>query len=292
MKRYSYYPGCSLSSSAVEYDRSCRSVCEALGIKLVEPEDWNCCGASSAHALDRDVDLALSARNISLAHREGLEMAIPCAACYSRTAHAWQVLRDDADERRELESELGFEFREDLPVHHLLQIVDEVTAVRGVARPAEGRADTGDGDPDDARDEATRIIPGVSKVVCYYGCLINRPRNINPGDDMENPQAMERILARAGYESAPWSFATECCGASLSLTRDDVVRDLVGRIVDAAREAGADAIVTGCPLCQVNLESRQDGGVPVFYFTELLGVALGLPEARDWLKMHLVDTGA
>ena len=263
MKRYSYYPGCSLTSSAVEYDRSCRSVCEALGIKLVEPEDWNCCGASSAHALDRDVDLALSARNISLAHREGLEMAIPCAACYSRTAHAWQVLRDDADERRKLERELGFEFREDLPVHHLLQIVDEVTAVRGVARPAEGPADTGDGDPNDdphgAPDDANRIIPGVSKVVCYYGCLINRPREINPGDDMENPQAMERILARAGYESARWSFATECCGASLSLTRDDVVRDLVGRIVDAAREAGADAIVTGCPLCQVNLESRQDG---------------------------------
>jgi len=273
MRRYGYYPGCSLSSSAKEYDASCRSVCEALGVELVDLPGWNCCGASSAHALDRDIDLALSARNISLAHREGLEMVIPCAACFARTAHAWSVLRDNEDERKALEEELSFEFREDLPVHHLLQVIDSVTESRVPEEPGGG---AGEG--------------GVRKVVCYYGCLINRPRGINPGDDMENPSAMERILRRFGYEPVPWSFATECCGASLALTRDDVVVDLVERIVKAAGDAGAEAVVTGCPLCQVNLESRQSEGLPVFYFSELIGVALGLPGVGEWLRMHLVDT--
>ena len=199
---------------------------------------------------------------------------IPCAACYSRTAHAWRVLKEDEGERRALEEELHFQFRDDLPVHHLLQVIDAETEFR---------------DGDDLSD-----VPAggarVAKVVCYYGCLINRPRGVNPGDDMENPRAMERILSRFGYEALPWSFSTECCGASLSLTRDDVVRGLVDRLMEAARQAGAAAVVTGCPLCQVNLESRQTEGLPVFYFPELIGAALGLPEVSAWLRIHLVDT--
>jgi heterodisulfide reductase subunit B len=242
-----------------------------MDIELVELEDWNCCGASSAHALDTDIDLALSARTIYLCHREGLEMAVPCAACYSRTAHAWQVMMDDMGRRKEFEDEFGFTFREDLHIYHLLQVIDKATESH-VSIISSAAADL-----------------GVKKVVCYYGCLINRPRGINPHDDMENPQTMERILERYGYEPVPWSFATECCGAALSLTRDDVVTGLVERIISAAREAGADAIVTGCPLCQMNLESRQTEPFRVFYFTELLGAALGIAEVEDWWKMHLVD---
>ncbi len=271
MKRYGYYPGCSLGSSAKEYDLSCRAVCEALGIELVELEDWNCCGASSAHALDRDIDLALSARTIYLCHREGLEMVVPCAACYSRTAHAWQVMQEDPATRKELEDEFEFTFREDLPVYHVLQVIEKAV---------ESRKPIASSEPDDL---------GVKKVVCYYGCLITRPRGINPHDDMENPQSMERILTHFGYETLSWSFATECCGAALALTRDDVVGGLVERIITAAREAGADAVVTGCPLCQMNLESRQNEEFRVFYFTELLGAALGLTEIEDWWKMHIVD---
>jgi len=271
MSRYGYYPGCSLSSSGREYDMSCRAVCETMDIGLVELDDWNCCGASSAHALDTEIDLALSARNISLCQREEMEMVVPCAACYSRTAHAWQVMQEDTAKREELEEEFGFTFREDLHIYHLLQVIDEATesSVPVVV-------------PDD-------IALGVKKVVCYYGCLINRPRGINPHDDMENPQAMERILERYGYEPVPWSFATECCGAALSLTRDDVVTGLVERIISGARDVGADAIVTGCPLCQTNLESRQTEPFRVFYFTELLGAAIGIAGVEDWWKMHLVD---
>lgn len=275
-KRYGYYPGCSLASSGKEYGQSTRAVCGALGVDLWELPDWNCCGASSAHSLDRGLDLALSARNISLAQREGLEMVVPCAACYNRTASAWQTLRDDPPSRETMEKELNFTFREDLGVHHLLHVIDGALA---------GRDDL-------CRGEPTGNDIGVRKVVCYHGCLINRPRGINPHEDMEAPVTMARILERFGYVPLRWSYATECCGASLSLTRHDVVTSLVDRIISAAAEAGADAIVTACPLCQVNLESRQLRRFSVFYFTELLGAALGLPEATDWWKLHLVDVRA
>jgi len=258
----------------VEYDLSCRAVCKALEIELEELKDWNCCGASSAHALNKDIDLALSARNISLAHGQELEMAVPCAACYSRTAHAWKVLKEDPAKRRTLEQEFKFQFREDLPVHHLIHVIDSQLQAAGKETPANKAEPEGTG----------------RKIVCYYGCLINRPRGANLEDDMENPQAMNRVLERFGYETLDWSFATECCGAALAMTRDDVVVGLVERIVAAAREAGAEAIATGCPLCQVNLESRQSGAFPIYYFTEIVGAAMGLPEAEKWKGMHLVES--
>lgn len=274
-RRYGYYPGCSLSASGKEYGRSTRAVCGSLGVDLWELPEWNCCGASSAHSLDRRIDLALSARNIALCQREGLDMAVPCAACYNRTVGAWQTLRDDPIQRTAMEREFDFTFRQDLGVYHLLQVIQAALSDR--REPAlHGR----------------RTGPGIRKVVCYYGCLISRPRGINPHQDMENPRAMANILARFGYESIPWSFATECCGAVLSLTRADVVGALVERIISAAREAGAEAIVTACPLCQVNLESRQRERFGVFYFTELIGAALGLEQADSWWPLHLVDVRA
>jgi len=273
MGQYGYYPGCSISSSAREYDRSTRAVCATLGIHLTELPDWNCCGASSAHSLSKDIDLALSARNIGIAHRLGLDMVVPCAACYNRTMHAWQTLRDDPEKRAVLQAQLGFDFRADLQVYHLLQVMEQHLA--------------------HLKEAAAHRLPedGVRgrRVACYYGCLITRPRGINPHEDMEYPEGMGRMLAELGYQPLRWSFATECCGAALSLVRGDVVRERVDRIIAAAREAGAEAVVTACPLCQLNLESRQSDRFPVFYFTELLGVALGLPETEKWWRLHLIN---
>ena len=182
-------------------------------------------------------------------------------------------MKENLDERSKLEKEFDFTFREDLPVSHLLQVIEKAVAAR---QPLANASTSG-------------TPAGIHRTVCYYGCLINRPRGINPGDDVENPQAMEHILNHFGYRTEPWSYATECCGAALSLTRTDVVTSLVQRIVDSAAETGADAIITGCPMCQVNLESRQSSGFRIFYFTELIGLALGLEEAESWLKMHLID---
>jgi heterodisulfide reductase subunit B len=136
-----------------------------------------------------------------------------------------------------------------------------------------------------------RPLKGL-KVVTYYGCLLVRPPDVMQFDDPEDPQMMTDVLRTVGAEVMPWSYATDCCGGSLSLSRPDVVFRLVARLVEQAREAGADAIVTACPLCQVNLEMRQSGStpkMPTFYFTELLGLAFALPETQRWWSKHLID---
>jgi heterodisulfide reductase subunit B len=143
---------------------------------------------------------------------------------------------------------------------------------------------------EDLIDLVKRPLKGL-KVVPYYGCLLVRPPHVAEFDDPDNPQVMASLLRLIGAEVMDWSHATDCCGAGLSLGRPDVVQNLVGRLVERAREAGADAFATACPLCQVNIEMRQPGKekVPAFYFTELLGFAFGLPEAKHWWRKHLID---
>jgi len=269
---YSFYPGCSLHSTGLEYGLSTRAVFARLGLELVELRDWNCCGASSAHALNNTLALTLPARNLALAQMAGRDLVIPCAACYNRTKNADHVLRTDPARRREIESIVGFGFTGEIAVRPLLAVLYEDY---GPARLAA---------------QAQHSLQGL-KVATYYGCLLVRPPEIAQFDDPDDPHLMADLLRPLGVEARAWSHATDCCGGGLSLSRSDVVYGLVTRLVERAREAGADAIVTACPLCQVNLEMRQRGPapLPVFYFTELIGLALGIPEARQWWGKHLID---
>lgn len=272
--KMAYYPGCSLGSTAIEYDQSSRAVCSALGLDLVELEDWSCCGATSAHNLDHLLSVVLPARNIALAQPRGLDVAVPCAACFSRLRKADHTLRHDKGTRREVEEVIGFKYEGKIRVLSLLEgLVSGVGLDRIAAR-------------------VVSPLRGL-KVVCYYGCLMVRPPEVSGFDRVENPVMMDHLVEVLGGESLMWSYKTDCCGAGLALTNTPVVEKLVRRLAGAAREAGASAIVTACPLCQSNLEMRQDQGtkIPSFYFTELVGMALGLKEARGWLGKHLVDPG-
>jgi heterodisulfide reductase subunit B len=142
---------------------------------------------------------------------------------------------------------------------------------------------------------------GGLRVVCYYGCLYSRPPRVTGAKSYENPEEMDRLMKRIGVESVPWSYKTDCCGGSLVITRTDIVRRLTQKIFDRALEAGAEAIVVACPLCQANLDTRQeeisqeagkDYDLPIFYFTELIGIALGHPDPKKWWKKHFVDPSA
>ena len=273
--RYWYYPGCSLHSTALEYDLSTRAACRALDIELIELEDWNCCGASSVHGLySRDTALALPARNVLLGQKERLDMAIPCADCFYHSAAADERLRADPDFRSRLEELLGLEYRGEGRPRTLLDIL-------GTDLPAERLA-----------SRVVRLLEGL-RPAGYYGCLLVRPPELaRHWDDAEHPVIMDRLLSALGAEPAKWSYAVECCGASLAISQGDIVERLVGRIVDGAEEAGADCLVTACPMCQANLDSRQGHRgepLPVFYFTELLSLALGVPETDRWFRRHLVD---
>jgi heterodisulfide reductase subunit B len=269
---YSYFPGCSLHSTGLEYGLSTRAVFQHLGLELNEIPDWNCCGASSAHALDHDLALALPARNLALAQAMGGDLVTPCAACFNRLKGADHILKSDADLRDRIETLVGFKFTGEVNVRPVLAVLYEDYGL------------------DRIKERVRYPLEGL-RVVPYYGCLLVRPPEITQFDDPDNPQIMGRVLSAIGADVLPWSHATDCCGGSLSLSRSDVVQHLVGRLADRAREAGADAMVTACPLCQVNLEMRQTGNpkLPAFYFTELLGLAFGLPEAAGWWGKHLID---
>lgn len=270
--KVAYYPGCSLEATGKEYDLSTRAVCAALGLELAELEDWNCCGATSAHNLDHLLALALPARNIARAQGMGLDVAVPCAACYSRLKKADYILRNDEEMRGEIEAAAGFDFNGESKVVSLLEALVSRVGLDVIKQ---------------------RVVKPLNElpVVCYYGCLLVRPPEVAGFDRVEHPQVMDRLVETLGAVPLNWSYKTECCGASLALTNTGVVEGLVGRIAEAAREAGAAAIVTACPLCQSNLEMRQPrgtGAVPALYFTELMGLAMGLEGADKWLGKHLV----
>jgi heterodisulfide reductase subunit B len=269
---YAFYPGCSLHSTGLEYGLSTRAIFDHLGARLVELPDWNCCGASSAHALSHSLALALPARNLAIAQQTGYDLVIPCAACYNRMKNAEISINKEPEIRAEIEELIGYHFTGDTTIRPVLGVIAEDYGLETIARIVR------------------KPLTGLD-LVPYYGCLLVRPPEVAQFDDPDHPHIMSDLLRAAGAHVLDWSYATDCCGGSLSLSRSDVVQGLVGRLVEHAREAGAAALVTACPLCQVNLEMRQSSRpkMPVFYFTELLGLAFGLPEADKWWKKHLID---
>jgi heterodisulfide reductase subunit B2 len=273
--KYSYYPGCSLHSTASEYNASVLSIFDELQVELHELEDWNCCGASSAHIFNHDLSQALPARNLALAQEAGRDIVMPCAACYNRHKSADYVMRRDPSRKAFLEETIGFEFTGKVQVRPLLDVIVNDIGLEEI------------------KTRVTRPLTGL-KTVGYYGCLLVRPPQVAQFDNPENPQFMNLLLDTLGAEAKPWSYATDCCGGGLSLTKTDTTTRLVSRLADRAREAGAEAIVTSCPLCQVNLEMRQAktdraNKMPIFYFSELIGLAFGLDQTRSWLKKHLIN---
>jgi heterodisulfide reductase subunit B len=270
---FSYYPGCSLDSTAVEYNDSVQAVFAALGIGLHELEDWSCCGASSAHNLNRALSLALPARNISLAQQAGRDVVMPCAACFNRHKTADHTMRTDPDRRAFLEQKVGFQFSGAVAIRPVLDVIAKEVGLERV------------------RAMVKRPLTGL-KAVGYYGCLLVRPHEVTQFENPEYPTHMNQVLETLGAEARPWSYATDCCGGGLSLTKSSVAAKLVNRLAERAREAGAEVIVTSCPLCQINLEMRQAKGrpkMPIFYFTELMGLAFGLERASTWWGKHLIS---
>lgn len=268
----SYYPGCSLESSAKEFDYSALAVGKALGINFIELKDWSCCGATSAHATNHLLAASLPARNIAIAQEKGLDLAIPCAACYGRLKRADYILRNDQCQKQELEEIADFKFNGKVSVMSLLETFSTRVDAQEIAK------------------QVKKPLKGL-KTACYYGCLLLRPVEVTRFDNAENPQSMDQLMKVIGAEPVRWSYKTDCCGANLSLTSSQTVVKMVTRILDMAEEAGAQAIVTACPLCQMNLESRRGDrtDIPVFYFTELMGLAMGLTDCSKWFGMHIVD---
>jgi heterodisulfide reductase subunit B len=271
--RVSYYPGCSLHSTGLEYGKSTEEVCEILGIELNELSDWSCCGASSAHCTDEVLAIELATRNLVTAEDAGLDLVIPCAACFQRFKVAEKHIQEGK------KPVVDTPYRGKVPIKHLLDFLIEDENLKSI------------------KEGIKKPLNGL-KAVCYYGCLITRPPKVTDAKNYENPQAMDELLSLLGVEVYPWSYKTDCCGGSLMLSRPDIVVELTGKLIQKAEETGADCVATACPLCQANLDTKQSAisknlgrevRFPTFYFTELLGMALGSEKVDQWLKKHVVD---
>ncbi len=276
--KYAYYPGCSLHSTGSEFDISFRAVCEKLGMDIKEIEGWICCGTSPAHSSSRLLSLALPYENLCLAEKMGLtDVVAPCASCFARLKTAMYEANEDA----EIAGQISEALEKPLPKSmNVLNPIEIFCNQQGLA------------------EAVTKQLPEL-KVVCYYGCLLTRPSKVMQFDECEYPMAMDELLRSMGIETLDWSYKTECCGGALAMTRTDVVLKLTHDILEEAKAVGANAIAVSCPLCHVNLDTRQTEveqeygvqyGLPIFYFTQLMGLAMGIAGDKLGLQKHFVST--
>jgi heterodisulfide reductase subunit B len=277
--KYSYYPGCSLHASAGEYDLSTRELFNELGICLTEIPDWFCCGATPAHNVDELLSLSLCAKNLELAEQVEGDLAVACAACFSRLKTAQHVLAESPIKRKQVEKAIDAPLHLESKVKHLLDILARDLGLERLSAAVK------------------KPLTGL-KVACYYGCLLTRPTDVPNLDCVEAPTIMEDILKAVGAETVAWTHRLECCGANFTLSRPGVVIQLTNAILDSAKAAGADCIMVGCPLCHGNLDIRQkeiEGvystsyGLPVFYLTQLVGLACGLSTEKLGLGALIVN---
>lgn len=270
--RYSYYPGCTLKTeSGAELELYAMQAARALGVELVEQEEWQCCGAVFPLTTDEIAPYLSSVRSLAAARDRGEKLVTLCAACHHVIKRANHLVKTDRDVRNKVNSCLRLEQPyngEGEVIHYLEMLRDEMGFAQIAAKvtnPLKGR----------------RIAP-------YYGCLLLRPAKVMAFDNAENPRVMEDLLTSLGAEAVDYAFRTECCGVYLSVNEEEIAGNMVNRIVRSAMNAGADAIVNACPLCHYNLlklqEQTPEGGprVPIYYFTELMAEALGVRvEAKE-----------
>ena len=270
-----YYPGCALQGTARDYAESILGICALLNIELEEIPDWNCCGATAAHSIDHRASIELAGRTLNQAAKlPHTDMLVPCPMCFNRLNTAMHSLRGNHSHR------YGIKLKG--PVPRIRDLADFFATEKMLTATAQ---------------QVKNPLEGL-KVVCYYGCMASRPPEITGARDFENPQALDRIVANLGATPVPWPFKTDCCGASQVLSRLDIVSQLVGKLYDMAQRVGAQAIVVSCQMCQANLDMYQPKieadwnrrfSLPVYYFTELIGLACNVKGVKDWISRHITD---
>ena len=274
-----YYPGCALHGSSNDYEKSVRACLGALGVGLRELDDWICCGATAAHSLNQKLACALPARNLAIAERDGLnETLAPCPMCSAQLIRAARAMANDADLRREISAAV------ELPIAGTARVLNLIQVFEQVGCEAIGEA-------------AVRRLDDFHPA-CYYGCLLTRPADALKFDDCEQPHSMETLLATLGAQPVDWNYKTECCGAGMTMANEDTVLELSHKILINAAEHGADCLVVACPMCHVNLDMKQSDiqrrygasqDLPVYYLSDLVGLALGLDERALGIHRHFVS---
>lgn len=271
-----YYPGCSLHSTAAEYDHTVRAAAKALDLELVEPPGWVCCGSTPAHSTDHTLATVLPMRTLATVEQMGLDtVTAPCSACFARMKTAAHTVASDGDMAKEVEAQIGYAYRGTVAVQHLLETLVDRAGLEKIKARVE------------------RPLKGL-KIACYYGCLVTRPPKITQAEHAEYPMKMDYLMQALGAETVDWSYKTDCCGGALTLTQTSLALEMTGKILQDAHDCGADAVVTVCPLCYMNLDARQaqiglDFQLPILYATQLMTLAFGMGSKVSALHKNLVD---
>jgi len=276
-----YYPGCSLHSSSKLYDIQCRLLLGKLGMELKELDDWNCCGATAASKSSEFLGTALPARNLGLAIATGLsEIVIPCSECYSRMLVSQKALSENRTLKDSINAELSHKVEGSIKIMSILDVLVPLAKSGELAH------------------QSVKKLSGL-KPACYYGCLMTRfPVDIAIEDNVENPQFMEIICEELGAAPIDWSYKTDCCGASAAINDHEQALILISKLYRDAIERGANCIITTCPFCQLNVDAYQEKvgklygiekRLPVYFITELVGVALGLDAKEMQIDRHITD---
>ncbi len=282
MKQYTYYPGCSLKGTGRAYEESLLAVCEALDLSLNELEDWNCCGATAYMSVDESKALALAARNLALAEKSSDDMVVPCSGCYlvlGKTKKTIQDYPETSESVGDILNRNDLDYQGKVQVRHPLEVLLTDVGLEAIKQ---------------------RVVRPLTelKIAPYYGCQIVRP--YATFDHQIYPTGMDRLFEALGAEVVPYPLKTRCCGGSLTGTINEVGLRLVYILLKEAQKREANVIVTLCPLCHFNLDSYQDQvaakyddvALPVLYFTQVIGLALGLAPEKLGLQRHLVSTAA
>jgi heterodisulfide reductase subunit B len=281
MKCYTYFPGCSCSSEggARAYTWSTQAVSQALDIELIELEDWNCCGSTPSGSIDELGGFCMAARDLALAEKKGIDLVTPCSACYVILNRTNAYLKQYPELKVEVDEALaagGLEYHGTVRVRHILDVVVNDIGYEAI------------------QAKVKKPLSGL-KIAPYYGCQIVRPKL--GFDHPESPQSLDKLIASLGGEPTPFPLKTHCCGGSLIITEEDMALDLVHKILNSASINSAECLITVCPLCQTNLDAYQGRAerkfktsykLPVLFFTQLIGIALGLESKTLGLNKNVV----
>ena len=272
--KYGYYPGCSMDKNARAYHISLMSIAKPLGLELVEVEDWNCCGATEYFSINNIPAYALVGRNLAIASQQnGSEKLVaPCSACFlnfKKTDHNMAEYEDIYQKVNTALEAGGLHYQPgSVSIHHLLEIIVQDVGLEAI-------------------EEKVQKPLFELKVAPYYGCLIPRPSDMDSFDDPEQPTSMDTLLTALGATVVDYPLKAQCCGGHMTQISENTALELIRRLLKNADDNGADIISTVCPMCQLNLDAYQDAvnahfgtkyKIPIVYFTQLIGLAFGVPE--------------
>ena len=261
--KFSYFPGCTLKNKAKDLDIYARKCAEVLGVTLEEIENWQCCGGVFTTAKSEIATKLSSVRILKAAKEKDQALVTVCSACHNVVKQTNFAMQNDSEFAGKVNRYMAEETEYDgsTEIYHYLELIRDVVGY------------------DKLKEKVVNPLKG-KKIAAYYGCLLLRPNSVMRMDDPENPSIIENLISAIGAEPVVYPYRNECCGGYVRMESPELATKKSNNVSSSAKKAGADIIVTACPLCKYNLE-KSGSDVPVVYITELLAEALGVKEANN-----------